>query len=268
MLGLTKRIKEKWNFTSPNKKTILTRFLGAVTLATLGFSILLNVGQHRELVELTENQTELEKEVIDYQLENEELVNDLVAANDSYISLSKESEQLVSDKEELEAKVEELESKLEEKKDKNEQLKNDKSSLETELKKEKNKNSNFNNEKDGSDEPKVSGEIVENSESSALGDRRTMVVTFFTANAESTGKSKGHPAYGITASGATVSQGTTLACPPSMDFGTQVYIPKFDNTYTCQDRGADIVEGRLDVYVDNVNEARKLGRQSLEVVVK
>ncbi|MFK3936574.1 3D domain-containing protein [Alkalihalobacillus sp. NPDC078783] len=267
-MGLTQKIKEKWNFTSPDKKTILTRIIGAVTLDTLGFSILLNVGQHREVVELTENQTELEKEVIHYQLENEELVNDLVAANDSYISLSKESEQLVSNTDELEMKIEELESKLEEKKDKNEQLKNDKSNLETELKKEKDKNSNFNDEMDGSDEPKVSGEIVESSGSGASGDKRTMVVTWFTANAESTGKSKGHPAYGITASGAIVSQGTTLACPPSMEFGTQVYIPKFDNTYTCQDRGADIVEGRLDVYIDSVSEARKLGMQSLEVVIK
>ncbi|WP_404458880.1 3D domain-containing protein [Oceanobacillus kapialis] len=95
----------------------------------------------------------------------------------------------------------------------------------------------------------------------------TYIVTAYTAGVESTGKSPDHPAYGITASGNLVKQHETLACPNSLDFGTQVYIPKLDETFTCEDRGSAITEGRLDVYIEDLEEAIHFGVQELEVQI-
>lgn len=93
---------------------------------------------------------------------------------------------------------------------------------------------------------------------------QTFSVSFYTSNAESTGKSAGHPAYGVTASGARVQEGVTAACPPSMPFGTRVHIEGF-GTRVCQDRGSAITSGKLDVYVGSVSQARSLGRKNLKV---
>lgn len=98
-------------------------------------------------------------------------------------------------------------------------------------------------------------------------------VTAYTAGPESTGKTPDHPAYGITASGAHVKEGVTIACPPSMPFGTHVYIPYFaqqagDNGIrVCQDRGSAITDGKLDVYMSDLDKALEFGRRALEVVV-
>lgn len=90
-------------------------------------------------------------------------------------------------------------------------------------------------------------------------------VTAYTAGYESTGKESGDPAYGITASGTEVQEGQTIACPESMSFGTKVYIPYFDNTFTCEDRGSAVSEGDLDVYMSDVDEAIEFGVKELQV---
>ncbi|WP_042224738.1 3D domain-containing protein [Oceanobacillus manasiensis] len=95
----------------------------------------------------------------------------------------------------------------------------------------------------------------------------TYTVTAYTAGKESTGKSPDHPSYGITASGNLVKENETLACPVSLDFGTEVYIPKLNETFTCEDRGSAIVEGRLDVYIEDLEEAIHFGVQELEVQI-
>lgn len=95
----------------------------------------------------------------------------------------------------------------------------------------------------------------------------TFEITAYTAGIESTGKTPDHPEYGITASGKTVEEGTTIACPPSMEFGTQIYIPYFDNTFTCHDRGSAIVEGHLDVYMEDLDDALEFGRRDLPVEI-
>jgi 3D (Asp-Asp-Asp) domain-containing protein len=92
-------------------------------------------------------------------------------------------------------------------------------------------------------------------------------VTAYTAGPESTGKDVGHPAYGITASGAHVQEGHTLACPRSMPFGTQVYIRDFGQIFTCEDRGGAITEGKLDVYMSDLAAALKWGRQTVDVYI-
>lgn len=96
----------------------------------------------------------------------------------------------------------------------------------------------------------------------------TFEVTAYTAGPESTGKSPGHPLYGITASGAVVQENLTAACGPDLEFGTRIYIPYFDNEFECQDRGGLITEGKLDVYMPLVEDALKFGRRELKVIVR
>jgi 3D (Asp-Asp-Asp) domain-containing protein len=95
----------------------------------------------------------------------------------------------------------------------------------------------------------------------------TFEVTAYTAGYESTGKHPGDPLYGVTASGAYVEENHTIACPPSMEFGTRIYIPYFDNEFECQDRGGAIIEGHLDVYIPEVEDALQFGRRDLDVIV-
>ncbi|WP_197197250.1 3D domain-containing protein [Bacillus altitudinis] len=94
-------------------------------------------------------------------------------------------------------------------------------------------------------------------------------MTAYTNGAESTGKSAGDPEYGVTASGARTKTGHTIACPPSMSFGTRLYIEGI-GVRTCEDRGGAITEGHIDLYVAGVGEAQAFGRQRLkaEIITK
>lgn len=70
---------------------------------------------------------------------------------------------------------------------------------------------------------------------------------------------------GITASGAKVQSGVTVAMPSSVPFGTKVYIEELDHVFTVQDRGGYIKQlddntMRVDVYVDSHELALELGR--------
>ena len=98
---------------------------------------------------------------------------------------------------------------------------------------------------------------------------KTYEVTAYTNGAESTGKSAGHPDYGVTASGTRTKTGHTIACPPSMAFGTRLNIEGI-GVRTCEDRGGAITDGHIDLYVAGVPEARSFGRQRLkaEIITK
>lgn len=93
------------------------------------------------------------------------------------------------------------------------------------------------------------------------------VLTAYTAYEESTGKTESHPAFGVTASGKTVKEGRTIACPRELDFGTKVYIPYFDNTYTCEDRGSAIRGKKIDVYMKTTKAALNFGRRKLPIKI-
>jgi 3D (Asp-Asp-Asp) domain-containing protein len=95
---------------------------------------------------------------------------------------------------------------------------------------------------------------------------QTFEVTAYTAGPESTGKSPGDAGYGITASGEHVQSNYTLACPPSMAFGTRLEIEGIGER-VCTDRGGAIKEGRLDLYIAELKEARQFGRQRLQVLI-
>lgn len=90
-------------------------------------------------------------------------------------------------------------------------------------------------------------------------------ITAYTAGYESTGKTPSHPAYGITASGEVVKENYTIACPPELEFGTEVYIPYFSQKFVCKDRGGAIKGKALDVYMEKLVDAKQFGRQMLEV---
>ena len=95
----------------------------------------------------------------------------------------------------------------------------------------------------------------------------TYVVTAYTSGVESTGKAPGDAGYGITASGEEVREGYTLACPPSLPFGTVITIEGVGER-VCTDRGSAITEGRLDVYMPDLKDAIEFGRQTLEVQIR
>ncbi|PLR99515.1 3D domain-containing protein [Bacillus sp. T33-2] len=89
-------------------------------------------------------------------------------------------------------------------------------------------------------------------------------VTAYTAGYESTGKYPGDKSYGITASGETVKEGKTIACPKSLDFGTTLAIENV-GIRTCEDRGSKITEGKIDLYMDDLQQALAFGRKTLMV---
>lgn len=92
-------------------------------------------------------------------------------------------------------------------------------------------------------------------------------ITAYTADYESTRRQPSDPLYGITASGAVVKEGHTIAAPRDIPFGTKIYIPYFDTIFTVEDRGGAIRGNRLDVYMASRDEARAFGRRSLDVLI-
>ena len=102
--------------------------------------------------------------------------------------------------------------------------------------------------------------------------------TFYTAGLESTGKTPDHPAYGVTRSGAIVEEGVTIAVDPSViALGSYVYVDGLvdylqeivginsSNIRIAQDTGSAIKGNAIDIYVNDVEVARALGRKSFDV---
>lgn len=89
----------------------------------------------------------------------------------------------------------------------------------------------------------------------------TINASAYTASADECGNDKG-----ITASGVTVTENRTLACPPNYPFGTKIEIDGM-GTYICEDRGGAIKGNHFDIYMQTKAEAFAFGRQNLEARV-
>ncbi|THF74472.1 3D domain-containing protein [Cohnella fermenti] len=86
-----------------------------------------------------------------------------------------------------------------------------------------------------------------------------VVLTAYTAGPESTGKDKGDPGYGITASGTTVSEGRTISVDPDViPLGWWVYIEGI-GLRRAEDTGSAIKGKKIDVYFDSESYANKFG---------
>ena len=153
---------------------------------------------------------------------------------------------------------------IEELKSKNDQLESDKKDINSKLS-EKEKEVKKLHKKIDSLKKEVSPTV------SSVGDTKQTgkslgkyTVTAYTNFVESTGKSPGDPAFGITASGKKTVEGVTLSCPKNMKFGTKLYIEDV-GVRECMDTGSAIVGKSLDLFIADLNRAQEFGRQRLEV---
>lgn len=80
--------------------------------------------------------------------------------------------------------------------------------------------------------------------------------------------------HGITKSGVRAIEGVTIACPPELPFRTRLVIEGV-GVRVCEDRGADIVGRRLDLFMGHLTQqpdrglmrARRWGRAPRRVLV-
>lgn len=104
------------------------------------------------------------------------------------------------------------------------------------------------------------------------GQRLRLEATAYTAGPESTGKSLGDPEYGITASGSRVREWHTAAAGPSLPFGTRLFVPEFADKpnggwFVVEDRGSAISDHHVDIYMPDLQDALRFGRQTLTVYI-
>jgi len=101
-----------------------------------------------------------------------------------------------------------------------------------------------------------------------------MVATAYDLSIESCGKSKDHPAYGITASGTKATKGRTIAVDKRViPLGTKVYVTfpdkykHLNGDYIAEDTGRLIKGNRIDVFLgENVrDECMEFGKQKVQV---
>lgn len=70
-----------------------------------------------------------------------------------------------------------------------------------------------------------------------------------------------------TASGVMPRANHTIAAWGGLPFGTKVYIPALQTTFTVEDRGGAVTEGIIDIYMDSYNDCIQFGRQNLEAYI-
>lgn len=88
-----------------------------------------------------------------------------------------------------------------------------------------------------------------------------VTLTAYSAGVASTGKDESHPDYGITASGAKVKEGRTIAVDPKViPIGWWVYIEGI-GFRRAEDTGSAIKGNKIDVYFDSNKVATKFGKK-------
>ncbi|MGV2887162.1 3D domain-containing protein [Paenibacillus taichungensis] len=86
-------------------------------------------------------------------------------------------------------------------------------------------------------------------------------ITAYTNGKESTGKVKGDKDYGKTASGAYTKEGVTVSADPKVfPMGTKIYIEGVGERIV-QDTGGAIKGNKLDLFIEDLDEALEFGRK-------
>lgn len=84
-------------------------------------------------------------------------------------------------------------------------------------------------------------------------------LTAYTAGIESTGKRPSDPGYGTTYSGSSATEGRTIAVDPGViPIGTKVFIDGI-GVRTAEDIGSAIRGARIDVFMNDLSQARQFG---------
>lgn len=87
-------------------------------------------------------------------------------------------------------------------------------------------------------------------------------LTAYTNGPESTGKRPGDKGYAITASGKRTSEGRTIAADPRvLPMGTKVYIEGVGERIV-EDTGSAIKGHKIDVFIEDLDQALEFGRKS------
>lgn len=98
----------------------------------------------------------------------------------------------------------------------------------------------------------------------------TVTATGYTANAESTGKNPGDPAYGITYSGVPVHRNvySTIAADPALfPLGTVLFIPGYGYGVVA-DTGSAIQGAKIDLYFDTTDQVyNEWGKKDVDVYI-
>lgn len=119
-------------------------------------------------------------------------------------------------------------------------------------------------------------ERAEETEEISRGDQKSeptkMKVTAYDLSYQSCKKYPDHPEYGITASGVRVKEWHTIAAGPALPFGTQVFIPYFEDKpnkgiFTVEDRGSAIKDDCIDIYMPDYEDCMEFGIRELDVYV-
>ncbi|QQY79880.1 uncharacterized protein YabE (DUF348 family) [Keratinibaculum paraultunense] len=100
----------------------------------------------------------------------------------------------------------------------------------------------------------------------------TMVATAYSNSYESTGKNPGDKYYGITASGTKARVGTIAVDPRVIPLGTRLYVESLDGSKDygfciAEDTGGTIKGNRIDLFFNNLKEAKKFGRKKVKVYI-
>lgn len=101
-----------------------------------------------------------------------------------------------------------------------------------------------------------------------------MTATAYTAGPESTGKSPGDKYYGITYSGLPVQVGHVAVDPKVIPLLSNVFVEgldsfsaNYDGQYYATDTGSAIKGNRIDIYFEDLQEARRFGIRKVKVYV-
>ena len=114
--------------------------------------------------------------------------------------------------------------------------------------------------------------VTSRGETRRYSDVYVMQASAYTAGYESTGKKPGDPYYGITKSGTQVRPGVVAVDPKVIPLGSRLYIESMDGKVSygiayAEDTGSSIKGNKIDIYFENLADAKRFGRRQLKVYV-